>query len=59
MIKRWLKRSNRTFETLNGGSSLPGSIEIRGISKKMQKTQNRFGGESNPLTFAPPYETGQ
>ena len=24
----------------------------------MQKTQNRFGGEVNPLTFAPPYETG-
>jgi hypothetical protein len=24
----------------------------------MQKTQNRFGGEPNPLTFAPPYETG-
>jgi len=24
----------------------------------MQKSQNRFGGEVNPLTFAPPYETG-
>jgi hypothetical protein len=30
-----------------------------GFSKNMQKTQNRFGEEVNPLTFAPPYETGQ
>jgi hypothetical protein len=32
--------------------------EIRRFSKNMQKTQNRFGEELNPLTFAPPYETG-
>jgi hypothetical protein len=38
---------------------LPGNLEIRRFSKNMQKTQNRFGGEPNPLTFAPPYETGQ